>query len=83
MRHILGLKWGIKKDMFRLIYLYLDAPGDEAAEHRAEIRRFQDVTDADGIHFVPVTVQEFIFRMIALHRNEHSKYIDYLSQRYV
>lgn len=82
-RHILGLKCDLTKKHFRLIYLYLDAPGDEAAEHRAEIENFKAITDSDGIHFVPITVQESIIRMIKLHRKEHGKYIDYLSERYV
>jgi len=83
LRHILGLKYGIRKDQFRLIYLYLDAPGDEASEHRAEIKKFQDMTDADGICFAPITVREFILRMNTLHSSKHSRYIDYLTERYV
>jgi hypothetical protein len=83
MRHILGLKYGLTKKRFRLIYLYLDAPGDEAAEHRAEVERFQSIMRADGIWFVPIPVQRLVFRAIQLQRDGHREFIDYLSERYI
>lgn len=82
LRHILGLRHKTRGE-FRLIYLYMDAPGEEASEHRAEIARFADMIRPDGIRFVPMTVQRFILRGIKLYRSEHAEYFDYLSSRYV
>jgi hypothetical protein len=83
LRHILGLKFGTSVENVRLIYLYFDAPGDEAAEHRAEIRRFQQMIAPDQIRFVIVTVQEFILRAVGKCREEHGEYVDYLAGRYL
>lgn len=83
LRHILGLKFGASVEEVRLVYLYLDAPGDEAAEHRAEIRVFQDRIKEDPIRFVPTTVQEFILRAVDRCGGEHRDYVDYLAERYL
>ena len=83
LRHILGLKFGTTVDKIRLVYLYFDAPGDEAGEHRAELRRFQERISSDPIRFVPMTVQEFIVRAVAQCRQEHPAYVDYLTDRYL
>lgn len=83
LRHILGLKFGKRIDKVRLIYLYFDAIGDEAEEHRAEIQRFQQRISPDPIRFVPMTVQEFILRAVRWHREQHKEYVDYLADRYL
>jgi hypothetical protein len=83
LKHILGLKFRIPTHNVRLIYLYLDSVGDEAAEHRQEIRRFQDAIMTDPFMFVPMSIQEFIFRAIRLARTEHMAYVDYLAGRYL
>lgn len=82
-KHILGLKLGIATSKWRLLYLYLDAPGDEAAEHRAEIKRFRESIATDGIQFVALTVQEFILRAVSRLRSSHTEYVDYLAERYL
>jgi hypothetical protein len=69
--------------MWRLVYLYLDAPGDEAAEHRGEIRRFEDSVGRDGIQFVPLSVKEFVLRAVSRLRADHPDYVDYLAERYL
>ena len=83
LRHILGLKFGKPIDKVRLVYLYFDAIGDEAEEHRAEIRRFQQLIATDPIRFVPMTVQEFVLRAFSLCRLQHKEYVDYLADRYL
>ena len=83
LRHILGLRFGAPVDKVRLVYLYVDAPGDEAAEHRAEIRRFQERIADDPVWFMPMTVQEFILRAVDQCREEHEAYVDYLAERYL
>ena len=83
LRHILGLRFGAPVDKVRLVYLYVDAPGDEAAEHRAEIGRFQARIANDPVRFVPMTVQEFILRAVDRCREEHEAYVDYLAERYL
>lgn len=83
LRHILGLKFGKPTDRVRLIYLYFDAIGEEADEHRAEIRRFQQCIASDPIRFVPMTVQTFVLRAVSKCREEHKEYVDYLADRYL
>ena len=83
LRHILGLKFGTTIDKVRLVYLYFDAMGDEAEEHRAEVRRFQQRIASDPVRFVPMTVQEFIVRAVSRCRPQHSEYVDYLTDRYL
>jgi hypothetical protein len=82
-KHILGLKFQAPIDTVRLIYLYCDAIGDEAAEHRDEIRRFQAAIAGDPISFVPMSVQEFILRAVRRVRADHTAYVDYLAERYL
>jgi hypothetical protein len=57
--------------------------GDEAEEHRAEMRRFQQRIASDPIRFVPMTVQEFIVRAVDRCRQQHAEYVDYLADRYL
>lgn len=83
LKHILGLKAGLSADKWRLLYLYLDAPGREAAEHRQELERFQATISPDKIWFVPMSVQEFILRAVSRIRHDHQGYVDYLAERYL
>jgi hypothetical protein len=83
LRHILGLKFGKPIDKVRLVYLYFDAIGGEAEEHRAEIRRFQQRIAPDPICFVPMTVQELVLRAVNRCRSQHKEYVDYLADRYL
>jgi hypothetical protein len=83
LRHMLGLRFGCPAGKARLIYLYFDAPGDEAAEHRAEVRRFQELIGASPVHFVATTVQEFILRAERHCRETHREYVEYLTERYL
>lgn len=82
-KHALGLKAGAERGSWRLVYLYLDAPGEEAAEHTTEIRRFQEAIASDGRVFSAVSVQEFVLRMVSRIRQDHPEYVDYLAERYV
>lgn len=83
LRHILGLKYGKPVDKVRLVYLYLDAIGDDAEVHREEIRRFQKRIAPDPVRFIPLSVQEFIVRALRRCRAEHEAYVDYLADRYL
>ena len=83
LKHVLGLKFGSSISKVRLLYVYYDAPGDEAAEHRNEIRRWQAAVDGDGVRFEPLSVQEFILRAVRQVRSDHTEYVDYLAQRYL
>lgn len=83
LRHILGLKFGRPTGRVRLVYLFYDAIGDEAEEHRAEVKRFQQRITPDPIRFVPMTVQEFVLRAVSKCRQEHKEYVDYLADRYI
>jgi len=83
LKHILGLKFCSSTNKIRLLYLYFDSIGDEAAEHRQEISLFQAAIASDPIHFVPVSVQEFILRAVRQERRNHATYVDYLAERYL
>jgi hypothetical protein len=83
LKHILGLKFGAPPAKVRLLYLYCDAIGDEAAEHREEIRRFRKHIEPDPVRFVPMSVQEFILGALTRARGNHSAYVDYLAERYL
>lgn len=83
LKHILGLKFGASIGSIRLLYVFYDSIGDEAAEHRSELTRFHAVVTRDGITFEPLSVQEFILRAIKHARADHRKYVDYLAQRYL
>jgi hypothetical protein len=82
-RHVLGLKFGTSPEKVRLLYLYYDALGDEAEEHRREIARFAMKVASDPIRFVPMAGQEIILRAIRLLGAEHREYVEYLSERYL
>src|SRR4029453_9119198 len=75
-KHILGLKHRAVMHKVHLVYLYLDAPGAEAAEHRDELIAFQTAVQGDPIRFQPLTVQEFILRAVRQVRCEHQTYVD-------
>jgi hypothetical protein len=83
LRHVLGLKFGTAAHKVRLVYLYYDALGDEAEEHRHEVARFQERVASDPIRFVPLSAQEFIIRAIRQIGGEHRGYVDYLTGRYL
>lgn len=83
LKHILGLKSGTSSQKIRLIYLYYDAIGDEASEHRLEKAQFQAAIAADPIRFVAISVQEFIIRAVRRARNNHRAYVDDLAERYL
>jgi hypothetical protein len=83
LKHILGLKSGVETAKVRLLYLYYDGIGDEAAAHREEIRQFQRHIEADLVRFVPISVQEFILRAVARVRGTHAAYVDFLADRYL
>jgi hypothetical protein len=82
-KHILGLKFQAPQGPARLVYLYCDAIGDEATEHRHEIRRFQEVIAGDPVRFTPLSVQEFVLRAARSVRAGHAAYVDYLTERYL
>jgi hypothetical protein len=83
LRHLLGLKFGIPVKKTRLIYLYFESLGDEAAEHRQEIRMLCELLASDPVTFTPVSVQDSILRAVARVRDEHQPYADYLTEPYL
>jgi hypothetical protein len=83
LKHILGLKFQISTKNVRLLYLYCDAVGEQAAQHRQEIRRFQAQIEKNPIRLVSMSVQEFILRAVSQVRADHTAYVDYLAERYL
>lgn len=84
-KHILGLKkrCGGSKSEFRLLYLWYDAPGDEAVTHREEIETFGKIAKADRIKFHSLTYQQLISELAKKFRVEHPEYIKYITERYL
>ena len=83
-KHVLGLRARFKSHRhFRLLYLWYDALGTEGATHRAEAAVFADAARADGIHFHATTYQELIASLATSCRGNHTKYIEYLTSRYL
>ncbi len=82
-KHILGLKRGLGKRGFRLLYLWYDVFGGEGAQHRREIAHFSEIASADGIKFHALSNQELILRLSAVCRDDHPAYIEYISSRYL
>ena len=81
-KHLLGIKAeGVKK--FRLCYLYYDTPGDEGAEHRAEIKKFEGIIKRDGVRFLSVSYQDVLARLAERNRPRHLHYIDFITDRYL
>lgn len=82
-KHVLGLKYGTSAARVRLVYLYFDAPGDEAAAHRAELEALAQRVESDPVRLQVLSVQEFIGRAVRTLRADHQAYVDYLSDRYL
>jgi hypothetical protein len=83
-KHILGLKKKCEsKDTFKLLYLWYDAPGKDGHIHREEVDRFSQIANADNVLFFSLTYQELIIALAIEYRQEHPKYIKYLTQRYL
>ncbi|MFZ7119874.1 MAG: hypothetical protein ACOWWH_02825, partial [Eubacteriaceae bacterium] len=66
-----------------LLYLWYDALGEAGADHRAEVDAFTEVAKADGIRFSSLTYQELIMWMARECREEHPRYVTYLTERYL
>jgi hypothetical protein len=82
-KHILGLKKEYGKKGFRLLYLWYDCFGNEGAKHREEIKSFNWIAKSDGIHFHAITYQKLIADLWKNHREEHPRYVYYLTSRYL
>ncbi len=82
-KHILCLKSSFGKTGFKLLYLWYDALGEPGAVQRAEIDAFAEIAKADGIRFSSLTYQELIVKIARECRQEHSKYVEYLTERYL
>ncbi len=82
-KHILGLKRNFGKSGFRLLYLWYDVLGKEGAIHRDEIDKFYEIAKSDGIYFNAMSYQDLILVLSKEYRQEHAKYIKYLSERYL
>lgn len=82
-KHILGLKRKYGKNGFRLLYLWYDTLGEEGFRHKEEIERFTKICKEDGVKFHSISYQELILKLRKDCWDEHSEYIDYLSNRYI
>jgi len=81
-KHILGLKRKYGKNGFRLLYLWYDTSGEEGFRHKEEIERFTKICKKDGVKIHSISYQELILRLRKDCLNEHSEYVNYLSNRY-
>lgn len=82
-KHILGLKKKCGKRGFRLLYLWYDVLGYDGSKHRDEIGKFAQIAKSDGIKFHALSYQELIVRLTNEYRQDHPKYIGYITDRYL
>jgi hypothetical protein len=83
LKHILGMKRQFGRDGFRLLYLWYDVLGEHGKCHQDEIAEFAGVAKEDGIKFHSLTYQELIIKLADQFSSDHSKYIRYLTERYL
>jgi hypothetical protein len=81
-KHILGLNRKFGHSRYRLLYLWYDALGEPGFKHRQEVDRFSDIASSDDVLFHAITYQELIVRF-APYREQHNKYVAYLTDRYL
>lgn len=81
-KHILGLLSKTSKDNFILFYFYFDVCSEKGKKHKNEIEKFSKVTYEDGIDFRSMSVQELIKKLCEELSPKHSKYLNYLKERY-
>jgi hypothetical protein len=81
-KHILGLNRQFGHSCYRLLYLWYDALGESGFRHRQEVEAFSDIIRSDGVLFHATTYQELIVRL-AQYREQHKKYVAYLTDRYL
>jgi hypothetical protein len=82
-KHILGLKNACGKSGFRLLYLWYDVLGYDGSRHRDEIGEFTQIVKLDGVKFHALSYQELISRLAIDYRQDHKKYISYITNRYL
>jgi hypothetical protein len=82
-KHILGLKRSFGKSGFRLLYLWYDVLGYDGSKHRDEIGDFTQLVKSDGIKFHAMSYQELVVRLASEYRQDHKKYISYITNRYL
>jgi hypothetical protein len=83
LKHILGMKLQFGRDGFRLLYLWYDVLGEQGKRHRDEVEDFARFADEDGIKFHALTYQKLIIKLANDFRDEHQKYVQYLTERYL
>lgn len=81
-KHILGLNRQCGHSRYRLLYLWYDALGESGFRHRQEVEKFSEIAHSDGVLFHAITYQELIVRL-AQCREQHEKYVSYLTERYL
>jgi len=81
-KHILGLNRQFGHSRYRLLYLWYDALGESGFKHRQEVEKFADIIRSDGVLFHATTYQELIV-CLAQYREQHKKYVSYLTERYL
>lgn len=82
-KHVLGLKKEFGINGFRLLYLWYAGLGEEGVKHRSEIEELSKVMEADGVKFHSMSYQKLITNLSNDYRQEHQKYITYLTERYL
>ena len=82
LKHILGLKRAFKM-RFKLLYLYWEGSGLEGGLHALEIDKFSQITRLDKVEFRSISYQDLIDRLATKHREEHEKYIKFITSRYL
>ena len=82
-KHILGLHKETNGKNFKLLYLWYDALGSAGAKHRDEIEIFSEYAKKDVVFFISKSYQELIITLANEYREDHEKYIQYITDRYL
>lgn len=80
LKHILGLKTEYGEQGFELLYLWYKVDSDEAVQHQREIKRFESFIGSD-LSFCTRNYQE-VFQVLKSHSGVHSRYMNYMEERY-
>ena len=81
-KHILGLNRKYGHSCYRFLYLWYDTLGEPGFTHRKEIEAFANIVRSDGVIFHETTYQDLIVRL-AQYREDHLKYVSYITERYL
>ncbi|MCP4231667.1 MAG: hypothetical protein GY771_16175, partial [bacterium] len=80
LKHTVGLRNEYGENGFVLLYLWYEAPGEEAERHRGEMKDFWERVTPE-LDFRAMTYQE-LFKRVVDNAKKDDEYISYMNERY-